>query len=116
MSTPGDFSFVNDATWRESLTHDYKCLTPECWTALRNHDETKSFLWETHGHIWDMIRADMWGGHSGASMALSLRDLERIAKFGWDAFVRYYTVNQKKEESAERFQSEYEQRQRSQSS
>ena len=113
---PGDFSFVNDVMWRESLTHDYKCVTPEVWNALRNHDETKSFMWETHGPIWDLIRKDMWSGHSGASMAMSLRDLERIAKLGWEAFVQCYIVRQKKAESSERFQSEYELRQRSQSS
>ncbi len=105
MATPGDFSFIKDEMWRETLTHDYKCITPECWEALRNHDETASFLWETHGRIWDSIRSKMYDGHSGASMALSLREMESIAKNGWDDYV----LKQK------RVQSENEQHQRSQS-
>ena len=102
---PGDFSFVTDSMWREVLTHDYKCITPECWEALRKHDITASFMWETHGRIWDLIRKDMWDGHSGSSMALSLREMESIAKNGWDDYVL----------KKKRAQSDLEQHQRSQS-
>ena len=116
MYQPGDFSFVEDALWRKTLTHDYACLAREDWLALRDHDADDSFILETNGVVWDSIRAKMSDDHSGASMALSLRNLERIAKFGWDAFVKKFTDSQKKAEAAERFQSEFEQRRRSQSS
>ena len=92
---PGDFSFVTDSVWREALTHDYKCITPEGWVALKNHNLKKSFMFETHGEIWDLIRKDMWDGHSGSSMALSLREMESIAKNGWEEYV----IRQKRAQS-----------------
>ena len=101
MSTSGDFSFVNDSMWREALTHDYACMTPECWTALRDHDESKSFMWDTNGAVWDSIRSKMYDGHSSASMASSLRNLEHIAKYGWDDFVKVTTEREHSESQLE---------------
>ena len=88
MKAPGDFSFIKCDLWRETLTHDYASLTREGWHALKHHDSTKSFMLDTNGPIWDSIRAKMYDGHSGASMACSLRTLEQIAKSGWNDFVR----------------------------
>ena len=86
----GDFSFVNDAMWREVLTHDYACVTFTEWLMLKGHDADNSFMWDTNGPAWDMLRAKLYDGHSGASMACSLRTLECIAKSGWDSFVKTY--------------------------
>ena len=86
----GDFSFVSDSMEREALTHDYKAIESigiNAWKALSNHDDNASFMWETHGEIWDTIRKSMWWGHSSASMSLSLRTLEYIAKQGWDKYI-----------------------------
>jgi hypothetical protein len=84
---PGDFSFITDPLRREILTYDYACVTQEGWTALKNHDPKKSFMFETQGEIWDEMRRVMWDGHSGCSMAMSLRELESIAKKGWKKYV-----------------------------
>lgn len=88
MATPGDFSFISDEMWRETLAHDYATLTHVGWHALKHHDPNKSFMWDTNGAIWDSVRSKLYDGHSGASMACSLRSLEHIAKFGWDEFVK----------------------------
>jgi len=45
-------------------------------------------MWDTEGEIWTEIRAMMWNGHSGASQSLSLRELEFIAKYGWEKYVQ----------------------------
>ena len=39
----------------------------------------------------------MYGGHSGASEAISLRALEQIAKSGWVEFVKNYIIKQERE-------------------
>jgi hypothetical protein len=83
----GDFSFVEDKMWRETLTHDYNCLAYMDWFMLKGHDSTKSFMWDTTGPAWDHIRKKMHDDHSAASMACSFRVLERIAKIGWTGFV-----------------------------
>jgi hypothetical protein len=86
----GDFSFINEPIQRELLTHDYKVIesVPDAWDALRNHDHTKSFMWDTEGEIWTKIRSVMWNGHSAASQSMCLRDLEFIAKYGWEKYVQ----------------------------
>ena len=88
---PGNFSFIDDSMLNDMLTHDYNVIEsiPGAWDALRNHDPKKSFMWETEGEIWTEIRSLMWGGHSGASQSLCLRDLEFIAKYGWEKYVQW---------------------------
>jgi hypothetical protein len=87
MATPGDFSFITFELWRDSLTHDYASLTHVGWHALKHHDKSKSFMWDTNGPVWDSIRSKMWDGHSAASMACSLRHMEHIAKYGWGDYM-----------------------------
>jgi len=92
MYKQGDFSFIKDPIDREALTHDYQVIENigiDAWKALSNHDSNKSFMWDTHGEIWDKIRKAMWRGHSGASGSLSLRTLEFIAKQGWGEYVSF---------------------------
>ena len=87
---PGDFSFIKTSIEREALTHDYQVIENigvDAWKALSNHNPSQSFLWDTKGDIWDTICKQMWYGHSGASMALSLRSMEYIAKHGWEDYV-----------------------------
>ena len=87
MSTPGDFSFIKYDVWREVLTHDYASLTHVGWHALKHHDESESFMWDTNGPVWDSIRSKMYEGHTATTMACSLKNLEHIAKYGWGDFV-----------------------------
>ena len=104
MTTPGDFSFIAFDLLREALTHDYASLTHMGWHALKHHDESESFMWDTKGPVWDSIRSKMWDGHSAASMACSLKNLEHIAKHGWDDFVRDITWRHQKHSESEREQ------------
>ena len=90
---PGDFSFINDEMMKDALVYDYNIISemvPGAWNALKNHDSNQSFMFHTNGEIWSKIRSLMWNGHSGASASLCLRNMEYIAKNGWDAFVEYY--------------------------
>jgi hypothetical protein len=90
----GDFSFVKNISECKALKHDYIVideLVPGAWEALKNHDPKHSFIWNTNGEIWNQITSLMWNGHSGASYSLNLRILEKIAKHGWDNYVKSYT-------------------------
>jgi hypothetical protein len=53
-------------------------------------------MWDTDGPVWD--------GHSAASMACSLRNLEHIAKYGWGDFVNDITERHQKHSESEREQ------------
>jgi len=94
---PGDFSFMFDEMWRDAISHDYSVISPEGWTALKRHNINKSFMWDTNGELWDEIKSKMYGGHSGASQACSLRCMERIAKIGWDEYVKESIILQERE-------------------
>ena len=88
--TKGDFSFVDDKLMREMLTYDFNAINEigeKAWEAFRNHDPANSFMYHTHGDIWDKIGNKVYEGHSGASYGLSMRTFEKIAKYGWENFV-----------------------------
>ena len=87
--TWGDFGFIENESDREMYTHDFNLIdnTYGAWKELYKHDSTKSFMWDTKGSIWDQIRPKMWPHHSAASASLCLRNMEFIAKQGWDDFV-----------------------------
>jgi len=89
MVAVGDFSFIEDALFANTLKYDYSQINdiPGAWTALKNHNPNNSFMFETDGGIWGIIRSKMSDLHSGASGAISLRNMEYIAKHGWDKYV-----------------------------
>jgi len=86
----GDFSFINDPLMREVLQYDYTQINniTGAWNAFRNHDSNCSFMFDTNGDIRNIITSKMSDSHSGASMAISLRNMEYIAKNGWDKYVK----------------------------
>ena len=88
MVAIGDFSFIEDSMMGPTLQYDYNQINniPGAWEALRDHDTNKSFMFDTSGPIWDTIREKMSTSHSGASGAISLRNMEYIAKNGYRAF------------------------------
>ena len=88
----GDFSFINDKLQRQTLEYDFNIINniPGAWEAFRNHDEDKSFMYNTKNGIWNEISNQVYQGHSGASYGLSMRTFEYIAKYGWENFVKKY--------------------------
>ena len=86
----GDFSIINDFM-RETLQYDYNAINsiPGAWDALRNHDPNSSFMFHTRGPIWSTIESKISDAHSGASAAISLRNMEYIAKNGWEKYVQF---------------------------
>jgi len=86
----GDFSIFNDSM-NEILQYDYNAIDniPGAWEALKNHDADRSFMFDTHGKIWTLIESKMSDAHSAASASFSLRNMEYIAKNGWEKYVQF---------------------------
>ena len=82
----GNFSFIKDSLVLETLQWDYNVVEKnDLWDYFKNHDIKKPFMFsnEINDYKW-------YDGHSGASWALSMRTMERIAKNGWENFVTNY--------------------------
>ena len=85
-STPGVFDFIKNPDQREILEYDYKVATDNnLWVFFENHDSDKSII-----SLREIQDYDWWGGHSGASWALCMRDLLYIAKNGWVSYTSLY--------------------------
>jgi hypothetical protein len=85
-SAPGVFDFIKDPDQREILEYDYKIVTDNnLWDLFKNNNSDKPimFLSELSDYNW-------WGAHSGASWGLCMRDLEFIAKNGWESYTSLY--------------------------
>jgi hypothetical protein len=78
----GDFSFVLCNYTRNVMEHDYSIFKQH---NLSEYLRKKNF--EDSDFIFHMRQYGWWHKHSGMSLALSLKRLEYIAKYGWDAFV-----------------------------
>jgi len=85
----GDFSIINDSM-RDILQYDYNEINsiPDAWEALKNHNQDSSFMFHTNGGVWTLIHSKMSDAHSGPSAGYSLRNMEYIAKHGWDSYVQ----------------------------
>jgi hypothetical protein len=85
-STPGVFDFIKDPDQREILEYDYKVVTDNnLWDLFKNHNSDKPIMF-----LSELSDYDWWGGHSGASWGLCMRDLEFIAKYGWESYSSLY--------------------------
>jgi hypothetical protein len=71
----------------------------EMWDWLKIYEPEKSegFMFSSHPNL-DKIGNNMYGGHSGASYAWTMRQLEYIAKNGFEAFVTLWNNKSKKRE------------------
>jgi hypothetical protein len=82
----GNFSFIKDPYDLEMLQWDYNVIEQNnLWKYFKNHDLKEPFMFsnEINNYNW-------YNGHSGASWALSMRVMERIAKDGWENFITNY--------------------------
>lgn len=87
---PGDFSFWNDE-WEESMYKNcYDAVTKEgLWDWMKTAEPPKDMGFM----LWSCPEMSRIGkhmevmGHSGCSYAITLRNIEYIAKHGWDKYV-----------------------------
>ena len=78
----GDFSFIMCNYTRMVMQHDYNIVKQHnLWDYLKK----RSF--DDSGFMYHMRQYGWYQGHSGMTLAITLKRMEYIAKYGWDAFV-----------------------------
>jgi hypothetical protein len=96
---PGDFSFISDENEKKILTNMYKAVDAEdVWDFLKAGPSGGSFMFseEASERLSGVSKAVENDGHSGASFACTLREIQFIARHGWDAYVKMYKMKNKK--------------------
>jgi Fe-S cluster biosynthesis and repair protein YggX len=86
----GDFSFIKDKNVRMFLEYDFNVINrigDKAWKEFRDHDTSKSFIYDTYGVFWDMLNKKVYPAHSERTYGLSMRIFEYIAKNNWNKFV-----------------------------
>ena len=74
---------------KEMLESAFNAITQlEAWEFLKNYDppENRGFMWDDHSTVQQISRKinELYGGHSGASMAWTIRKMQTIAlNDGW---------------------------------
>ena len=81
---PGDFTFINDDVEKDMLEDMYKTITEtNTWEYVKANPGDGGFML-SGPHPFDCaINVD----HSGASYAMTARDMQYIARHGWDKYV-----------------------------
>ncbi len=85
----GDFTFIKDSHSKAMLEDAYNTITElALWDWMKSYtpEEGKGFMFSTHENITKLGSA-MKTAHSGASYGWTMRNMEAIAKNGWEAFV-----------------------------
>ena len=92
MSTPGDFSYVNDNHTREMLDLTYQAVTnTNSWEFVKSYtpEPGQGFTFSSHPQLtkitWECEKLGC--GHSCFSWGFCMRHMEAIAKKGWDNYV-----------------------------
>lgn len=90
---PGDFaSLPLGEHEKKILTDAYAAVsvTPGGWDFLRTFvpASTEGFMFSRHPILTDISQNMSYDGHSGASYGWVMRNMEAIAKKGWDAYIR----------------------------
>lgn len=94
----GDFSHVDSDMFRTLFAEAYAVLDTSDWTTLREvePDENEGFMWTTDERLCQIMNkvdaASSIGGHSGASMGITMRQMQQIARDGWSEYVKSYGV------------------------
>lgn len=93
MFAPGDFTFIRDEIDKRLLTNMYRAVEREkLWDFLKVGPSGGAFMFseEASERLSEVSKAVEDDGHSGASFACTLRDIQYIARHGWDAYVKLW--------------------------
>ena len=85
----GNFSFCTDTTTATMLREMYAAVTAaDAWIWLRDAEPEGGFMFGSEPELMRIATTLKDSvGHSGASFALTLRSIQRLARIGWPAFV-----------------------------
>jgi len=100
---PHNYSELFDENDAGMLEDADKAIT-ECglWDWLRdyNPEDGKGFMFSNHPNLDRINNAMKYGGHSGSSYGWTMRQMEYIAKHGWDLFE--FTVREQRQKDVEK--------------
>ena len=96
MTAEGDFSMIRDEMTRTAYEDMYAAITKaEAWADMKKEPTGAGFMFSSdshigriHGHLIDRV------GHSGASMACTMRAMQHLAQVGWASFIAPYASAQ----------------------
>ncbi len=90
MPIPGDFAAIPGiSAWdAEMLCDAYKAVTKAgCWENIKNF-AGESFMFSRENWLGEVQKhMALMDQHSGCSYGVTMRNMESIAKDGWDAYV-----------------------------
>ena len=93
----GDFDFISDNATKDFLKSAHKAISIcELWNWMRIYEPppNKGFMWCSVAEL-DRLNQQMWkdsinGNHSGASHSYILREMQYIAKNGYQNYKNGY--------------------------
>jgi hypothetical protein len=95
IPTRGDFSFINCEYSREMLQSAFDAVesVPNGWEALLP-EPANGFMFSSRaeGSVLKQIDraiSERYSGHSGSSYACTMRNMQGIARLGWNDYVRF---------------------------
>ena len=94
----GEFDFIKDNATREFLKSAHKAINIcELWNWMRIYEPTSGFMWSSAAEL-DRLNTEMWkdpinSNHSGASHSHILREMQYIAKNGYNKYKNNYYNN-----------------------
>jgi hypothetical protein len=101
IDSESNFDFINDLQSRAFFVSAFKAITIcELWPWFNDFDSSNNFMFSTGAEI-DLLRAELNKDpinnfHSGASYGFVLRQMEYIAKNGYEKYKIEYLQNKNK--------------------
>ena len=90
MYTPGDFSFADEFE-REMLEDAYHAVdSTNSWEAMKGDPGPDGFMFSINAYMKPINAALKYNDHSGGSYAFTMRQMQSIARNGWDVYVSRY--------------------------
>ncbi len=89
----GDFSFIDCKLTRYTFKATYDAISSidGAWDFLKSFEPSahNGFMFSSHPFLMKIENKsdELGAGHSGASWAITMRNMEYIAKHGWDNYV-----------------------------
>jgi len=107
----GDFSFISDNRTRDALQSAFTVCEriPGAWNLLLPEPPSGSFAFDNRqemNSLTNEIDSAYSAGHSGGSMAFTLRNMQGIARLGWDQWVQT-SINQQAAAASRRPEQNY---------
>ena len=93
-----DFGFISSSLDKRMIETAYKVIArEEGWDIIRNFTGS-SFMFANDDRIVDLmtkVNNEYGGGHSGASIGYTMRNIQYIANHGFESYRRNYLENQR---------------------